>query len=62
MRPGAAALVWRNRHGTGANASQTGARKPGNVSAVGGGFIPTLSMGGGAGGLGRSRFVWGAAA
>jgi hypothetical protein len=60
MTRGAAALVWKNRHGTGANASQTRARKLGNVFAVGGGFIPTLSMGGGAGGLGGSRFVWGA--
>jgi hypothetical protein len=62
MRRGTAAVVWTNRHGPGANASQTGARKPGNISAVGGGFIPTLSMGGGAVGFGRSQFVWGACA
>jgi hypothetical protein len=59
MRRGAT-LVWTNRHGTGANASQTGAPKPGSVSAVGGGFFPTLSMGGGAGASGRSRGFWGA--
>jgi hypothetical protein len=60
MRRGAAETVWTNRRETGASASQTGAPKPDNVSAVGGGFFPTLSMGGGAGVSGRSRLVWGA--
>jgi hypothetical protein len=55
-----AAALWTNRHGTGAHASQTGAPKPANVSAEGGGFIPTLSMGGEAGIPGRSRLGSGA--
>jgi hypothetical protein len=58
MRCGAAVRVWTNRHGTGADGSQTGAPKPGSVSAVGGGFFPTLSVGGGVGASGRSRGVW----
>jgi hypothetical protein len=58
MRRGAATTVWTDRRETGANASQTGAPKPDNVSAVGGGFFPTLSMGGGAGASGRSRAGW----
>ena len=61
MKREAATLVWTNRHENGARASQMGARQPGNVSAVGGGFIPTLSMGGGVGVLARSRRVWGEA-
>jgi hypothetical protein len=62
MSCGAAARVWTNRHGTGANASQTGAPKAGSVSAVGGGFFPTLSMGGGAAASGGSRGIWRAGA
>jgi hypothetical protein len=60
MRRATAALVWTNRHGTGANGSLTRAPKAGNVSAVGGGFFPTLSMGGGVGASGRSRRALGA--
>jgi hypothetical protein len=59
MMGGAAAPVWTNRHGTGAGGSQTGARKASNVSAVGGGFFPTLSMGGGAGVSSRSQRIRG---
>jgi hypothetical protein len=62
MRSGAAARVWTNRDGIGATGSQTGAPSPGNVSAVGGGFIPTLSMGGGMGISRHSKLVWAAAA
>ena len=47
--------LWTNRREIGANASQTGAPRRGNVIAVGGGFYPTLSLGGGAGDLGGSR-------
>ena len=45
-------------HGVGADTSQTGAPKPDSVIAVGGGFIPTLSMGGGAGFSGLARCGW----
>jgi hypothetical protein len=43
------ALVWSNRHALGAPASQTRAPAPGIVTAEGGGFIPTLTVGGGVG-------------
>ena len=41
--------VWTNRHAIGAAASQTRAPKPGTVTSEGGGFNPTLLLGGGAG-------------
>ena len=44
-----------NRHAFGAEASQTCAPAADNVAAVGGGFIPTLLMGGGVRGLGPSK-------
>jgi hypothetical protein len=40
---------WANRHAFGALGTQTRAPRPGIVDAEGGGFNPTLSMGGGAG-------------
>jgi hypothetical protein len=40
--------VRANRHDRGANPSQTGASSLGIVTAEGGGFIPTLDLGGGA--------------
>ena len=46
------ALLWTNRHGTGAFRSQTRAPNTGIVNAVGGGFIPTQLKGGGAGEFG----------
>jgi hypothetical protein len=54
----AAPRVWTNWHETGAGGSQTRALNLGSVSAVGGGFFPTLSMGGGAGVSGRSGRAW----
>ena len=44
-----------NRHAFGAEASRTRAPAAGNVIAVGGGFIPTLQMGGGVGGVRPSK-------
>jgi hypothetical protein len=41
-------VLWANRHAFGAFQSQTCAPSPGIVDAEGGGFNPTLSMGGGA--------------
>jgi hypothetical protein len=40
--------LWANRHTVGALQSQTRAQSPGNFDAEGGGFNPTLLMGGGA--------------
>ena len=60
MSRAAVARVWTNRRGSGADPSQTCAQNPANVSAVGGGFFPTLSMGGGAGVSDRSRLAFGA--
>ena len=44
-----------NRHTVGAVRTQTRAPKPGIVSAEGGGFYPTLFMGGGAGSVPARR-------
>jgi hypothetical protein len=41
--------VWRDRHEPGTRESQTCAPKPGIVINEGGGFNPTLDLGGGAG-------------
>jgi hypothetical protein len=41
--------LWANRHGVGAPTSQTRAPSRGIVATEGGGFNPTLLMGGGAG-------------
>ena len=41
--------VWRDRHEPGTRESQTRAPKPGIVTDEGGGFNPTLKLGGGAG-------------
>jgi hypothetical protein len=40
--------VWANRHDHGASRLQTRASSGGIVTAEGGGFIPTLDLGGGA--------------
>ncbi|MFL5920045.1 MAG: hypothetical protein ACJ75Q_13105 [Gaiellaceae bacterium] len=48
------ATVWKNRHALGAEGSQTRATTGGIVTAEGGGFYPTLSLGGGAGTIGSS--------
>ena len=47
-RPGLHGM-WTKRHAVGATRSQTRASLVGIVSAEGGGFIPTLLLGGGAG-------------
>jgi len=54
--------VWRDRHEPGARESQTRAPKPGIVANEGGGFNPTLDLGGGAGfaEIGRVRVGVGA--
>ena len=46
-----ASRLGTNRHTFGAETSQTREPAAGNVFAVGGGFIPTLLVGGGVGGL-----------
>jgi hypothetical protein len=55
----ASARLWSNRRTLGAVRSQTGAPAGGIVRAVGGGFIPTLESGGGAGVLRPPRFFGG---
>jgi len=47
--------VCRNRHEPGTCESQTRAPKPGIVTGEGGGFNPTLNLGGGAGFPGTDR-------
>jgi hypothetical protein len=42
-------LLWRNRHGIGTAASHTRAPAAPSILSEGGGFNPTLDVGGGAG-------------
>jgi hypothetical protein len=48
-------VLWTNRHTTGAVRSRTRASEAGIVIAEGGGFYPTLFMGGGAGSVPARR-------
>jgi hypothetical protein len=53
---GSGRRLGRNRHAFRSETSQTRAATAGNVIAVGGGFIPTLLMGGGVRGLAPPKF------